>query len=216
MASKDSTKAQNKPVSAVETDANASEQEKATLPDVERGDNDLAIGDTGASSGAEKRYEEAGGLAKSDESNIPNQEPDEDEDDQMSGESDAEAHQDAGAETESGSPKVADIRPDFFSMDEAGVKEWFDVNTRYLRDRGMTVNGPTQSEATQKAANAPVGVAAEQSTKRDAGDITIYETFYQWRKGNDTVPLTVRATALDKLEAYRNAAQEAMVRRNEL
>ena len=206
-----------------EPDAN--DQEKATLPASERGDATLDVGDTGASESANERYEKAGGLAKSDESDIPVPDPKASgasETPQMDGEDDADAPDDPNEDAVTQAQESFDpqIKPDFFSLDETALDRWITGFTKYLRAQGFVVNGPTAGQATNENEDMPVGISGEVSTRRLPSDEehVVYESKYQWRREDaKESPITVIETSLlSPLAAKQNTMQTAYARRLEI
>lgn len=183
----------------------------------------MDVGETGASEGANDRYEKAGGLAMSDESDIPVPDPKasgESPDPQMDGEDDADAEEDPNEDAVTQAQEQFDpqVKPDFFSLDEKSLDRWITGFTRYMRQQGFTVNGPTAAEATQENADMPASISGEQSTRSlpNEGETTVYESKYQWRR-EDSDPITVVETSLlSPLAAKQNAMQTAYARRLEI
>lgn len=121
------------------------------------------------------------------------------------------------SETEAQQPFAFDIRPDFNTMDETGIREYLKHLTQWLRDRDATVRGPkvtstevedtTAAEVTREGSTTP-GAAKKKTT-------TVYEGFYEWEY-KDNPPITIRCVHLTDLDALRDTAHNAVVRRYEV
>lgn len=74
-------------------------------------------------------------------------------------------------ETSTEQPKNVEIRPDFFTMDEGGVKEYARELTNWIRDRGATVRGPKSltvvAEEPAKDSKKKASVANDEESKGD-------------------------------------------------
>lgn len=122
------------------------------------------------------------------------------------------------AETEAQQDFSFDIRPDFQTMDETGIKAYMTHLTRWLRDRDAVVRGPTVTEheipdttvtaITREGSTTP-GSAKPQATT------TVYEGFYEWEYA-DAPPITIRRVHVTAIDALRDTAHEAVVRRYEV
>ena len=121
------------------------------------------------------------------------------------------------SETEAQQPFAFDIKPDFTTMDETGIKEYLKHLTQWLRDRGATVRGPKLT-STEIADTAAVTVTREGSTTPGSAKkqtTTVYEGFYEWEY-KDNPPITIRCVHLTDLDALRDTAHNAVVRRYEV
>lgn len=122
------------------------------------------------------------------------------------------------AETEAQAEMMPDIQPNFATMDEAGIKKFMVVFTRWLRNRDAVVNGPTVTAVTVKNTSLTEqtreGSTAPQANKEQE-TMTLYEGFFQWRYAGADMPVTIRRAHVTAVEALRDTAQEAFVRRNE-
>ena len=120
------------------------------------------------------------------------------------------------SETEAQQDFSWDVKPNFQTMDEAGIKQYMKELTQWLRNRDAVVRGPTVTEeevedtsvatVTREGSQAP-GSAKKQTT-------TVYEGFYEWEyKGNP--PITIRRTHVTHFDALRDTADDAVRRRYE-
>ena len=122
------------------------------------------------------------------------------------------------SETEAQQDFSFDIRPDFQTMDETGIKEYLKHLTRWLRDRDATVRGPevteheiadqSFTEITREGSTTP-GSAKKKATT------TVYEGFYEWQY-KDSPAITIRRVHVTSIDALRDTATEAVVRRYEV
>jgi hypothetical protein len=110
-----------------------------------------------------------------------------------------------------------DVRPDFQTMDEENINRFMRHLTKWLRDRDATVRGPKVTEhqvpdTTVAAVTREGGVSPDPKKEM----MTVYEGFYEWEYEGSYAPVTIRKAHVTHIEALRDTATEAMVRRHEV
>lgn len=121
------------------------------------------------------------------------------------------------AETEAQQDFSFDIRPDFQTMDQTGILEYMKHLTRWLRDRDAVVRGP-KVEAHEVEDQSLHSITREGSTTPGAATkktTTVYEGFYEWQY-EDAPAITIRRVHVTEIDALRDMANEAVVRRYEV
>lgn len=121
------------------------------------------------------------------------------------------------SETEAQQDFSFDIRPDFQTMDQTGILDYMKHLTRWLRDRDAVVRGP-KVEAHEVEDQSLHSITREGSTTPGAATrktTTVYEGFYEWQY-EDAPAITIRRVHVTELDALRDMANEAVVRRYEV
>jgi hypothetical protein len=121
------------------------------------------------------------------------------------------------APTHSAADFSFDVRPDFQSMDEENILRFMRHLTGWLRDRDAVVRGPKVTEhqvpdTTVAAVTREGGVGPDPKKAM----MTVYEGFYEWEYEGSYAPVTIRKAHVTHIEALRDTATEAMVRRYEV
>jgi hypothetical protein len=121
--------------------------------------------------------------------------------------------------TEADAPFSDDIRPDFTTMDEEGIRRFMRVFTKWLRNRDAVVRGPSVTaheikDTSVTEVTREQGVTPETAKVKDT--MTVYEGFYEWEYAGAAAPITIRRVHVTEIEALRDCASEAFVRRHEV
>lgn len=110
-------------------------------------------------------------------------------------------------ETSTEADKLVDVRPDFHTMDESGIKEYEKLLTNFLRDRGATVRTmKVEEKSGPKTTSGPVSVAGTDDNP------SVFEAVYEWEY-DPKVPQRIVGVSPDRLQAIRNCIDEAFHKR---